>query len=71
MDFPKAVVVMRAFREMTQEELATAIGVSRATIWQIERGFTPPAEMQDRIREVLHWGPREDEALNVLAESAQ
>ena len=41
MDFPKAVVVMRAFREMTQEELATAIGVSRATIWQIERGFYP------------------------------
>lgn len=71
MNFPKAVRVMREVRSKTQEELATDLGVSRVTIWQIEKGFTPPPEVQNKIREVLHWGPREDEALNVLAESAQ
>ena len=31
----------------------------------------PTPEIEAAIRQVLRWGPREDEALNVLAESAQ
>jgi transcriptional regulator with XRE-family HTH domain len=67
MDFSLAMQVMLALRGMTQGELAEALGTNRMTMWQIKRGFTPPADMQAQIRSILNWGEREDVALAMLA----
>lgn len=67
MKFSQALQLMRALRGMTQKGLAEMLGVNQSTIWQIERGFTPPAEIEAQIRAALNWGEREDAALAMLA----
>jgi putative transcriptional regulator len=45
--------------DMTQEELARAIGVSRHTIIAIEKGGTPTAEVMLKIANFFNKDPRE------------
>lgn len=45
--------------DITQEELAKAIGVSRHTIMAIEKGGTPKAEVMLRISNFFNKDPRE------------
>jgi transcriptional regulator with XRE-family HTH domain len=72
MEFSTRVRVMRTARGMSQLDLADAVKVSNRDLSYIETGkMLPTPEIEAAIRQVLRWGPREDEALNVLAESAQ
>jgi len=48
--FKTRIKVLRAEKEITQEELAKAIGVSRGTILEIERGtFNPSLKLTFKI----------------------
>ncbi|APC42620.1 helix-turn-helix transcriptional regulator [Clostridium estertheticum] len=48
--FKTKIKVLRAEKEITQEELAEAIGVSRGTILEIERGtFNPSLKLTFKI----------------------
>lgn len=48
--FKTNIKVLRAEREITQEQLAKAIGVSRGTILEIERGtFNPSLKLSFKI----------------------
>ncbi len=49
--FKTKIKVLRVEREMTQEQLAEAIGVSRGTILEIERGgtFNPSLKLSFKI----------------------
>lgn len=48
--FKTKIKVLRAEKEITQEDLAQAIGVSRGTILEIERGtFNPSLKLTFKI----------------------
>ena len=48
--FKTKIKVLRAEREITQEELSEAVGVSRTTILEIERGtFNPSLKLSFKI----------------------
>lgn len=66
MEFCKAARVMRTVRNMTQLALSEASGVARPLIIQIENDWTPPADVEARIRAALRWLPEMDAALDVL-----
>ncbi|MBU3093215.1 helix-turn-helix transcriptional regulator [Clostridium sp. CF011] len=53
--FKTKIKVLRAEKEITQEELAEAIGVSRGTILEIERGaFNPSLKLAFKIVNYLN-----------------
>lgn len=71
MEFGTKVRMMRTARNMSQLDLAEASGISNRDLSYIETGrMLPTPEMEATLRRILTWSSREDEALNVLAESA-
>ena len=55
--------------EMSQEELAAALGVTRQTIHSIEKGkFIPSALLAMQI--ARHFGKRVEEVFNIIDESS-
>ncbi len=49
------IKVFRAMHDMTQEDLATAIGVTRQTILAIEKGkYVPSLDLAFRISHYFH-----------------
>jgi DNA-binding XRE family transcriptional regulator len=60
------IPVVRYFRNMSQATLAKKLGISRQTLWAIEGGMTPSEATEQKIREILGWGPAIDSALDAL-----
>jgi len=51
------IAVLRAQKNITQEELAEAIGITRATIIAIEKGsYNPSLELAFRLSRYFHTG---------------
>lgn len=68
MNFGMQMLVMRMLRQMSQEQLARAVGIARPYITGIENGkvdATPALEA--RIRKALDWPVRADQAFEILA----
>lgn len=67
MDFGRNLKTMRTIRNLTQAELAELAFTSRPLISLIETGeILPSPDLKARLRKVLDWTEREDEALNLL-----
>jgi len=65
--FKTKIRVLRAEKEITQEELAEAIGVSRGTILEIERGsFNPSLKLTFKI--VNYFDKKIDDVFEFIGE---
>ena len=65
--FKTKIKVLRAEREITQEELSEAVGVSRTTILEIERGtFNPSLKLSFKISN--YFGKKIDEVFEYIEE---
>ena len=51
------VIVGRKQRGWSQTELAEKAGLQQTDISRIERGWTPPDEIQQRVAKVLNFEP--------------
>lgn len=59
---------LRAYRRMSQAELAKRSGLSQGDISRIETGRLNPTEDEvTRIRQALNWSPELDMHLEALA----
>lgn len=65
--FKTRIKVLRAEKDITQEELAEAIGVSRTTILEIERGtFNPSLKLSFKIAN--YFNKKVDEVFTYIEE---
>lgn len=65
--FKTKIKVLRAEKEITQGELANAIGVSRGTILEIERGtFNPSLKLSFKIAQ--YFNKKIDEIFELVEE---
>jgi len=63
--------VLRALRDISQEDIAAATGLARVTISSYEVGRSlPSVESEHAIRQALGWTPEMDAALEKLGGDA-
>lgn len=68
--FRTKIKVLRAEKEITQEQLAEAIGVSRGTILEIERGtFNPSLKLSFKIAQ--YFNKKIDDIFELIEEDDQ
>lgn len=68
--FKTRIKVLRAEKEITQEELAKALDVSRGTILEVERGtFNPSLKLSFKIAN--YFGKTVDEVFQFIEEDEE
>lgn len=68
--FNTKIKVLRAERNLTQEDLAIDLGVNRSTILEIERGsFNPSLKLSFKIAK--YFGKTVDEVFEMLEEDEE